>query len=60
MFTCDAGFRHAGYKDPEKKIYWFSKYPLFVHGESLCEVNFMCDSLCAQLVLLGQIVFLKP
>jgi hypothetical protein len=60
MFTCDTGFRLTGYRDPEKNMYWFSKYSVFVHGESLFEVNFMCDSLCVQLVLLGQIVFLRP
>jgi len=39
MFTRDAGFRLTGYRDLEKNMYWFSKYPVFVHGESLCEVK---------------------
>ena len=39
IFICDAGFRLTGYRDPEKNMYWFAKYPVFVHGDSLYEVK---------------------
>lgn len=39
VFKCEAWFRLTGYRDTENNMYWSAKYPVFVHGESLCDIK---------------------